>query len=63
MKYSTLVLEALIILILYTLILAVPGDDIDNDYWGARTMCWNSLLLDRWGGGYTTIPEEHVIGV
>ena len=43
------------------LILAVPGDDIDNDYWGARTMCWNSLLLDRWGGGYTTIPEEHVI--
>jgi len=37
------------------------GDDLDNDYWGARAMCWNSLLLDRWGGGYTTIPEEHVI--
>ena len=24
-------------------------------------MGWNSLLLDRWGGGYTTIQEEHVI--
>ena len=37
------------------------GDDLDNDYWGARAMCWNSLLLDRWGGGYTIVPEEHVI--
>lgn len=37
------------------------GDDLDNDYFGARRMCWNSLLVDRWGGGYTTIPEEHVI--
>ena len=39
----------------------LSGDDLYNDYWGARSMGWNSLLLDRWGGGYTTIQEEHVI--
>ena len=24
-------------------------------------MCWNSLLVDRWGGGYTTIDQDQVI--
>ena len=38
------------------------GDDLDNDYYGALNMCWNSLLVDRWGGGYTTIDEDQVVG-
>ena len=37
------------------------GDDLDNDYYGARRVCWNSVLVDRWGGGYTVVPEEHVV--
>ena len=37
------------------------GDDLDNDYYGALNMCWNSLLVDRWGGGYTTIDEDQIV--
>ncbi len=34
---------------------------MDKDYYGARNIGWNSLLVDRHGGGYTLIQEEHVI--
>ena len=32
-----------------------------NDYFGAREVGWNSLLVDRWGGGHTTIDQDQVI--
>ena len=37
------------------------GDDLDKDYLGARNVGWNSVLVDRWGGGYTMVEEEHVV--
>ena len=37
------------------------GDDLDKDYLGARNVGWNSVLVDRWGGGYTIVEEEHVV--
>jgi len=37
------------------------GDDLDNDYYGALNMCWHSLLVDRWGGGYTLLDEDKII--
>ena len=41
--------------------LSVLGDDVTNDYFGAREVGWNSLLVDRWGLGYDTLPPQHVI--
>ena len=32
-----------------------------NDYLGPRQLGWQSLLVDRWGGGYDTVPGEEVI--
>ena len=40
----------------------VAGDDVTNDYLGARQLGWNSLLVDRWGGGYDTVPGDDVLG-
>lgn len=37
------------------------GDDVTNDYLGPRQLGWQSLLVDRWGGGYDTVPSEEVI--
>ena len=37
------------------------GDDVTNDYHGARQLGWNSLLVDRWGGGYDTVPGADVV--
>ena len=37
------------------------GDDMDKDYFGARNMGWSSVLVDRWGGGYTLVDEDHVV--
>eukprot|EP00092_Neocalanus_flemingeri_P035949 GFUD01039142.1.p1 GENE.GFUD01039142.1~~GFUD01039142.1.p1 ORF type:complete len:258 (-),score=84.99 GFUD01039142.1:59-832(-) len=37
------------------------GDDMDKDYFGARNVGWNSVLVDRWGGGYSLVEEEHVL--
>jgi len=37
------------------------GDDLDKDYFGARNVGWNSVLVDRWGVGYTTVEEKHVV--
>jgi len=37
------------------------GDDMDKDYHGARGVGWNSVLVDRWGVGYTLVQEEHVV--
>lgn len=37
------------------------GDDMDKDYFGARRVCWNALLVDRWAAGYSLVEEEEVI--
>ena len=37
------------------------GDDVRNDYLGPRHLGWNSLLVDRWGGGYDTVPGADVV--
>lgn len=37
------------------------GDDMDKDYIGARQVCWNALLVDRWEAGYSLVEEEDVI--
>lgn len=37
------------------------GDDLDKDYFGARSVCWNALLVDRWNAGYSLVDEQDVI--
>ena len=37
------------------------GDDVTNDYLGPRQLGWKSLLVDRWGGGYDTVPGDDVV--
>ena len=33
-----------------------------NDYLGPRQLGWQTLLVDRWGGGgYDTVPGDQVI--
>ena len=41
--------------------IVAAGDDVRNDYLGPRHLGWNSLLVDRWGGGYDTVPDSHVL--
>jgi len=37
------------------------GDDVTNDYLGPRQLGWKSLLVDRWGGGYDTVPGDDIV--
>ena len=39
------------------------GDDLDRDYLGARGLGWSAVLVDRWGGGYTTVDQNHVLNI
>eukprot|EP00088_Acartia_fossae_P014501 TRINITY_DN17775_c0_g1_i6.p1 TRINITY_DN17775_c0_g1~~TRINITY_DN17775_c0_g1_i6.p1 ORF type:complete len:247 (+),score=27.19 TRINITY_DN17775_c0_g1_i6:35-775(+) len=37
------------------------GDDMDKDYFGARNIGWHGLLVDRHGGGYTIVEDNHIV--